>query len=74
MSLTHWNYRLLKYTDGSVGIHEVYYRNNRPVACSERAVGIVADSSQTLPAVLERVAKALSKPPLLHARFKSRSP
>lgn len=38
-----WNYRVIRYRDGSFGIHEVYYNDNKePVACAVSAV-IVMD-------------------------------
>lgn len=43
-----WNYRVLRYEDGTVGLHEVYYEDSKPFGCTERAVGACGDDEEEL--------------------------
>lgn len=51
MSLKHlggWNYRVLRYKDGGLGIHEVFYTDGKPASCTEDPVGIVGDDLEEM--------------------------
>lgn len=55
-----WNYRVMRYKDGALGIHEVYYDGaERPHSCTENPIGAVGDDLDDLRAVLERMLVSL---------------
>lgn len=37
MAMT-WNYRIIRYTNGDFGLHEVYYENGKPKARTQEAI------------------------------------
>jgi len=43
----HWNYRVFRYTDGSVGLHEAYYIKNKVTSWTELPM-FVADTKEEL--------------------------
>lgn len=46
-----WNYRVLRYPDGALGVHEVFYTDGKPTSCTEDPIGAVqpvADREQTV--------------------------
>lgn len=62
--MTTWNYRLMKYSDNSFGMHEVYQSDGGKLGWTERAVGIIVDSPEEVLEVFEMMRKALAKPVL----------
>jgi len=58
-----FNYRIVK-KKGIVGVHEVYYRFGRPVACSDTPVTLEAETEGELAAALVLMGNALSRPVL----------
>ncbi len=62
----HWNHRVVRYEDGSLGIHEAHYSTPGAASgkCSitEYPVGVVSDDLEGLRWVLEHMLKALDKP------------
>lgn len=55
-----WNYRVMRYKDGALGIHEVYYDGaERPHSCTENPIGAVGDDLDDLRAVLQRMLVSL---------------
>ena len=67
-----WNYRVLRYKDGCVGIHEVYYdEDGRPEGCTERPVGPVGDDVGGLRGTLSAMLYAIDEPELDYDRFGS---
>lgn len=69
-----WNYRLIRHTDRSVGIHEVYY-NSRGRVCAWTAnpVRVVGDSAAEVRTDLRLMAAAWKKPILLQAKLPGQS-
>ena len=58
-----WNYRILRYDSGEVGIHEVYYDDKgNPENCTQDPVGIVGDDVEELRDVLAQYGEAFKKP------------
>lgn len=58
-----WSYRVLRYDDGSLGLHEVYYDvAGRAVTCTEDTVDVVGDDLVELRAELEMMLRALDEP------------
>ena len=43
-----WNYRVLRYSDGTLGIHEVFYEGGKAWGCTESPVGVVGDDESEL--------------------------
>lgn len=68
-----WNYRVMRYQDeiigDSFGIHEVYYDDGTPSTFTEKAVGVVADTTDELREVLAMMASAIEKPALEYSDF-----
>jgi hypothetical protein len=66
--MTTWNYRVIRYKNGDLGIHEVYYNDEGiPVSCTENAVGVYgdgvyADGIEDMSKTLEHMRKALAQP------------
>ena len=63
---TYWNHRVIKHTekDGIVwyGVHEVYYTNDKPVACTQEAMNPYGETAEELKEDLERMLRACEKP------------
>lgn len=57
-----WNHRVLRYEDGTLGIHEVFYEDGEPWACTEEEVGVVGDNKLELVEVLLQFVKAIEQP------------
>ena len=59
-----WNYRIVKYADGSgLGLHEVYYdENNRPCLMSKEPVRFTGESVSDVRMSLEAAWSALNRP------------
>ncbi len=72
-----WNYRVLSYNDGTLGVHEVYYDDANdptvPTSCTEDAVGVVGDDLSDLRAVLEDFRSAFDAPVLDYDSIVKRS-
>lgn len=63
-----WNYRVLRYSNGELGIHEVYYDEaGNPTSCTEDAVGPGGDDLAEIRAVMEDMKSALAQPILDYA-------
>jgi hypothetical protein len=66
----HWNYRLLRHSDGCLAIHEAYYNTEgHPTSATERPVGIVGDDVEEVRRVLEMMARSLGEPVLDYQSF-----
>ena len=60
-----WNHRVIRYADGTLGIHEVYYNKDGIVfGFTEDAVGPVGEDKVELLTVLRRMAECIDKPVL----------
>jgi hypothetical protein len=61
----HWNYRLIKHTDGCFAIHECFYDDVGNVDMySSKPCGFVSDTVEEMVDVLAMAKEALSKPVL----------
>lgn len=61
----HWNYRIIKHTDSTFGIYEVFYSDAGKVEMySSDPCGFVSDSLDEMRDVLKMATEALSKPVL----------
>lgn len=59
----HWNHRVYKYEDGSLGIHEAYfYDNEEPSSHTVDPIPVIGDDIEELRVTLERMLRALEKP------------
>lgn len=68
--MTSWNYRVLRYSDGSLGIHEVYYdEGGKPSMCTVDGVSGAGEDIDELRRDLKLMAKALEKPILEYEYF-----
>lgn len=58
----HWNYRVFRYKDGSVGVHEAYYDTltGEPNGWTEQPI-IVGDSVKDLLDILKMIKKDILK-------------
>jgi len=67
----YWNHRIVKYKDGSLGIHEAYYEPPKkgPTLITENAVGVHGESVKELKETLERMLRALKKKPLSYKKY-----
>ena len=60
-----WNYRLMRYSSGGIGIHEVFYDDaGVPASWTERAVGLVGVDLEDIRSGLSLMAMSLDKPVL----------
>lgn len=59
-----WNYRVVE-TDGLLGIHEVYYKGKKPIACTRNPVPFAGDSVDEIVTSLERALRNAKKLPVL---------
>lgn len=58
-----WNHRVMRYADGSLGIHEVFYNDDgNPVSWTEEAIGVAGDNLEELREELTHMLRALDKP------------
>jgi len=67
-----WNHRVLaqEYNgELTFSIHEIFYTDGIPDACTESPVGVVGDSLADLSQTLKWMRKALRKPILNYADF-----
>ena len=56
-----WRYSVLKYKDGTLGIHETYMVDGE-LACTVEPVGPVGDTLDEVRLDLKRMAECISKP------------
>ena len=56
-----WNYRLIK-QDGTIGLHEVYYTDGKPDACTIDPVEILFEESDNLEEILWQITRAFKEP------------
>lgn len=54
-----WNYRVLRYPDGALGVHEVFYTDGKPTSCTEDPIGAVGDDLEELRRELEAMLRGL---------------
>ncbi len=53
-----WNYRLMRYDTGALGIHEVYYDDDGDIiSFTEEAVGVTGENTEEIGATLRQMAK-----------------
>jgi hypothetical protein len=68
-----WNFRIIQVGDGEkayFGIHEVFYDDKgNPIACTEKAVDVGADSKKGIAWVLKKMALGAKKPVLKYEMF-----
>ena len=64
-----WDYRVLRYDDGSFGIHEVYYYDGEPKQCTFDAVSIVWEEDEDPLWQMRQMQQALEKPILNYEDF-----
>jgi hypothetical protein len=70
----HWNYRVLKHSDGSFAIHEVFYDDRgKPDSCSEEPTGFVGDSLEDLNGALDLARRGLQEAVLDYESFGSKT-
>jgi hypothetical protein len=56
-----WNYRAVRWKDGRIGLHEVYYDDaGRPTLRTENPVGFVVDSDETVKELIHCMEMALA--------------
>lgn len=68
--MTTWNYRVLRYQSGDVGIHEVYYDDDgKAVSCTVDEIGAMGADLDELRSDLEHMMRALSLPVLDYDAF-----
>ncbi len=60
----HWNYRIIRHRESNnnifYGLHEVYYKNNKPWAHTSRAI-FIGDSPEEIKEVIEMVKKDIER-------------
>ena len=54
-----WNYRVMRYQDGALGVHEVFYTDGQPTSCTENPIGAVGDDLEELRCELEAMLRGL---------------
>ncbi len=60
--MRHWNYRVLRHSDGTLAIHEVHYEDvDRPTGCTVNPASFVGDDVAELRRVLELATCALDE-------------
>lgn len=60
-----WDYRVMRYANGKMGIHEVYSGDSeKPAFCTAEAVSLEGASLEELREELELMAQALALPAL----------
>jgi len=49
-SITHWNYRILRHGGDPewYGVHEVYYDEGKPIACTKKPVKVIGESPEEI--------------------------
>ena len=57
-----WNHRVLRYEDGTLGIHEVFYEDGEPTMCTMEAVGAQGDTLEELLEELHRMSGCVTLP------------
>lgn len=58
-----WNYRVLRYSTGELGLHEVFYdADGNPDGCTMEAVGLVGDDLTEMHRGLDMMRRALHEP------------
>lgn len=63
MSVTHWNYRIFRYSDvegDSLGVHEAYYEDGKVIGYTKDPV-IVGDSIEDLKEVLAMISRDIER-------------
>ena len=64
-----WNHRVLRYEDGTLGIHEVYYDAGEPWSCTESPAAAEGDSAEELIETLTRMVACIAEPVLNYEDF-----
>jgi hypothetical protein len=55
-----WNYRVMRFPDGHLAVHEVYYDDRgRPVGYTEHPVSFAVDAAEGFQALIESMKQAL---------------
>lgn len=58
-----WNHRLIRYEDGSLGIHEVFYGDQGdPWTCTRDAIGVTGYDMEAIRLEIARFLIATNKP------------
>ena len=70
--MTTWNYRVVRYDDGDLGLHEIYYDDQgKPVMMTEQPVGFVASGEEGVEGLIQSLERALQEAqnrPILESR------
>ena len=74
-----WNHRIMRHKGADAGddyysIHEVHYRDGRPVGYTEHGVDVGGNSVEELRVTLERMLRCLALPVLTPADFNAGVP
>jgi len=59
-----WNYRIIKHNKDCYTIHEVFYKNGKPVSWTDKPISPVAQSPEDLKIDLTLIRQALKRPVL----------
>jgi len=55
-----WNYRVLRYADGTLALHEVYYdKDDRPCSYTENPISFVVEADEGLEGLVGSLQMAL---------------
>ena len=57
-----WDYRIVRHDDGMLGVHEVYYKDDRVWGCTEKTVGPLGDNLEELLDELQRMVDCIDLP------------
>jgi hypothetical protein len=71
-----WNYRVMRHTDGTLAIHEVFYDDGEevPNGCTVDPVGVLGDDIGDLEATLDVMRLSLLRPVLEYEAIGSGMP
>lgn len=67
-----WNYRVMRYKDGSLGIHEVYSRDGKVTNWTTDPTSIVGEDIKALRRQLKMMTRALDEAILDYERTKTK--
>jgi hypothetical protein len=67
LDIHHWNHRVIRHDEDESGevwfaIHEVFYRDNKPVMWTEDGIRLVGESPEDLVETINRIQESLKKP------------
>ncbi len=62
-----WNLRVMRYADGTLGVHEVYYAGKKVTGWTESPTAVAGETVEELRSYLKMVKRALDAPILDYA-------